>query len=152
MDIKKEYKKLEKKYKLPNFEKLDKEFEISTLETDEFLIRNIRRRINNKLTFFTQIFDSVLFPNPNSLISIHESKSFLEEEKNKMMKFYNKLMILERTSILFDVDPDDKKEAQYINKLFKEWSGIKEKTNKLVEKMKSSWKDEDKKIKNHYFG
>ena len=152
MDIKKQYKKLEKKYKLPSFDKFDKEFEISTLDTDDFLLRNTRRRMNNKLTFFTQIFDTILFPNPSSLISMHESKSCSEEEKNKIMKFYNKLMTLERESLSFDVEPDDKKEAEFIKKLWKQWLKIKKETNKLVEKMKESWKDEDKKIKNHYFG
>ncbi|MBU1246248.1 MAG: hypothetical protein ABIJ20_03745 [Nanoarchaeota archaeon] len=152
MDIKKQYKKIENKFKLPNFDKFDKEFEISTLDTDDFLLRNVRRRMNNKLTFFTQIFDTILFPNPNSLISMHESKSCSEEEKIEIMKFYNKLMILEREALSFDIEPDDKKEAEFINKLWKQWTEIKKETNKLVEKMKESWKDEDKKIKNHYFG
>jgi len=152
MDIKKQYKKLEKKYKLPSFDKFDKEFEISTLDTDDFLLRNVRRRMNNKLTFFTQVFDTILFPNQNSLISMHEAKSFSEEEKNKIMKFYNKLMTFEREALLFDIEPDDKKEAEFIKKLWKQWSEIKKETNKLVEKMKNSWKDEDIKIKNHYFG
>ena len=83
---------------------------------------------------------------------MHEAKSFSEDEKNKIMKFYNKLMTLERESLLFDVEPDDKKEADFINKLWKQWPIIKKETSKLVEKMKGSWKDEDIKIKNHYFG
>ena len=152
MGIKKDYEKLEKKYNLPSFKKIDKEFEISSLEAEDFLLRNVRRRMNNKLTFFTQILDTILFPNPNSLISIHESKSFSEEEKNRLMKFYNELMTFERASLVFDVEPDDKKEAEYINSLWKEWPKIKTETLKLVNKMKNSWKDEDNKTKNHFFG
>ena len=43
--VKKEYDVLKKKYNLPDFEALDKEFEISTIEKPDFLLRNIKKKI-----------------------------------------------------------------------------------------------------------
>ena len=44
-DIEKEYSQLCKKYKLPKFEDIVRDFEISDLETQRFLIQNILRKI-----------------------------------------------------------------------------------------------------------
>jgi len=50
-EIEKEYGKLSKKFKLPKFKEIDSEFEISNLENERFLIRNILRKVEEKLEF-----------------------------------------------------------------------------------------------------
>ncbi len=57
INIKEEYEKL--KHKLPEFNRLNEEFEISRVESEykkEFLLRDIRRKINDKLIFFFCLF------------------------------------------------------------------------------------------------
>ena len=53
-EIKKRYEELVKKYKLPSFTSLNNEFEISTIEHEEFLLREIRRKIDENPNEFAR--------------------------------------------------------------------------------------------------
>ena len=154
-DVKSEYSKL--KYKLPRFEELDEEFEISNsnvkdLKNNKFLIRNIRRRVNDKIIFYCRIIEGLLYPNQSNFISMFELKSFKDNEKEDMDKLYKRLMQYERESLMMDVNPDEKKEVDYINNLWKNWPSFKKDLIKITEKMKSSWQQVEKPIKDNYFG
>src|SRR3989344_8669954 len=91
-DIKEKYNKL--KQKLPKFEDLDNEFELSTANIKDaaFLTRSIRRRLNDKVIFYCRIVEGLLYPNTNNFIGMMEVKVFDEGEKTKMTKIYKKLM------------------------------------------------------------
>lgn len=153
MEIKKEYEKLKKKFNLPKFKDLNQEFELYSIEKTDCLLRNIRRRMIEKLGFFTRILDTILYPNSGSLVSIHESKFFSEGEKLRLSDLYKDLMIYERQSLLLDVSPSEKEDALMINRIFKEWDKLKKEIEKVVKTMESSWKSKDKDLKNNiYFG
>ncbi|MEK6835744.1 MAG: hypothetical protein AABX55_01860 [Nanoarchaeota archaeon] len=151
-DIKQEYNKL--KYKLPKFENLDEEFEISSanIKSKEFLLRNVRRRVNEKVVFYCRIIEGLLYPNANNIIGMFEIKAFNEDEKEEISKIYKRLMRYERGSLLIDVNPDDTKDVDYINNLLKEWKEFKQALTKITEKMRNSWELEEKVTKDVYFG
>jgi len=151
-DLKTEYNKLS--HKLPKFEDLNYEFELSStnIKNKEFLIRNIRRKMNDKLIFYCRIIEGLIYPNSNNLIGMFEVKSFNGEEKEKINKMYKKFMEYERLSLSLDVDSDEKKDADYINNLFKEWKKFKEEMIVITKKMKESWHLEEKEEKDNYFG
>jgi len=151
-DIKEEYSKL--KLPLPKFEDLDNEFEISnaSIKNKNFLLRNIRRRVNEKVIFYCRIIEGLIYPNSNNIIGMIEIKFFDEEEKNEISKLYKKLMQFERESLAIDVNPDDKKDVEYINTVFKQWRQYKEDLIKITRKMKDSWKMQEETTKDSYFG
>ena len=139
---------------MPKFEDLDYEFEISAsnIKDKTFLIRNLRRRLNDKVIFYCRIIEGLLYPNGNNITGMLEVKAFNEQEKERISKIYKKLMEFERESLSLDVNPDEKKEAEFINNLFKEWKKFKEEMIKVTEKMKESWHLEEKEEKDIYFG
>lgn len=151
-NLKQEYSNL--KYKLPKFDDLDYEFEISlaNIKNKEFLLRNIRRRINDKIILFCRIIENLIYPNQNNLITMFELKSFSEEEKDNMLKLYKRLMKFERKSLILDVNPDDKEDFEYINNVYRLWKEFKDEILKITEKMERSWGIEDKPLKDVYFG
>lgn len=151
-NIKEEYNNL--RHKLPKFEGLDEEFEISIANIKEkaFLLRSIRRRLNDKVIFYCRIIEGLIYPNQNNMIGMFEIKSFSEDEKQILNDYYKKLMKYERESLSLDVNPDEKKDAEYINNLFKEWQYFKKYLIAVTDKMKSSWQTEDKPFRNNYFG
>ena len=151
-NLKEEYSKLD--YKLPKFEDLDDEFEISiaSIKNKNFLVRNLRRRLNDKVIFYCKIIEGLIYPNSNNIIGMLEIKSFDEEEKGKMSTMYKKLMEFERESLNLDVNPDEKKDVEFINSLFKEWKKFKEEMIRITKKMKESWHLEEKEEKDNYFG
>lgn len=153
-DILKEYKTLQGKYKeLPNFEDLDKEFELSNIDKKEFLTRLIRRKMNDKLIFFCRILEGILYPTERSPLSAYESQFFDEQTKQELAKTHKLMMIYERKSLLLDVDVSEQKDIDFILELWKAWTSFKGELSQTVGKMEKSWGQEMKKDKGEgYFG
>ena len=146
MNLKEEYEKLKKNHKLPNYEILDKEFEllyVTKLEEIKFPLRFIRRRINDKIAWFCNMLQNIIQPNPSSLISLEESKFFSDEDREKMIALLKELMFMERESVVLDIDYDEKKDSEYINNILSKWDSIKKKISYFSEKLKKGWKEED---------
>ncbi len=148
--MKDEYNQLKKKLNLPDFEKLDSEFEISAIEQKEFLLRSIRRKITEKLMGFTEIFDEILQPEKPS--TMYESNFISENERKAIFDFYKRLMYLIRLSEEISVNEDDKKDADFISKSLAEWLLLKEKIEEALSKMKDAWTRQLKKEEEAYFG
>ncbi|MBS3143600.1 hypothetical protein J4446_01855 [Candidatus Woesearchaeota archaeon] len=150
VNVKEEYNKL--KYKLPKFEELNNDFEIDFIKEKIFLIRQVRRKINEKVIFFCRIIEGLLYPTQQHIINVTEIKNFSDEKKKEIEKIYKKLMVYERQSLLLDVYPDDKKDAEFINDVFNFWKKIKKEMEEVVVLMKETWKKEFSQEKNNYFG
>ena len=151
INIEEEYKKL--KHSLPDFKKLDEEFEISNiqgLEDKKFLLRFIRRKVNEKIIFFCRIIENLLYPQSPNYISMIESRIFTEEEKIEMAELYKKLMYYEKESLILDVESDDKQSAKYVNEVLNDWSEIKKQIIVITRKMQKSWNEKEK-VENYTF-
>ena len=153
INIKEEYNELAKKHKLPKFDDINEDFELEFIKEKSFLLRQIRRRINEKVIFFCRIIEGLLYPTQQHIINVTEMKNLPEEKKKYIEKMYRDLMYLERESLLLDVVPNDKKDAGYINNVFNFWSKMRKQVEDIVRIMQESWKKEDiTKEKNNYFG
>lgn len=156
IDLKKEYDGLKKKYGLPDYDKLDNEFEflyVGQIIEIKFPLKFIRRRINDKLAFFCSMLQGVLQPNPGSLVSLQESKFLEQKDLEKTMNLLKELMFVERQSLLLDISYSEKEEAEFVKDVFKKWPEIKESVSDLFQKIKDGWKKEMKeKGAKNYFG
>ncbi len=140
--IEAEYNKLCKKFKLPKFDVIDKEFEISSLENERFLINNILRKIAEKLEIYTEAIGNLVHPDGSSLSSMYEIRFFSDDEKNDMYKMFKKLMKINREIVELLLDADEKKEADFLNGFFNEWLNMKNDLKTCISKMKESWEKE----------
>ncbi|MAH32854.1 hypothetical protein CL615_00505 [archaeon] len=141
-EIEQEYNNLSKKYSLPAFKEIDKEFEISSLEDTSFLLRNTLRKISEKLEFYTNMLNDLLQPDTSSLSSMHEISFFTEEEKNDIYQIFKQLMKLNRNITELILEADEDKTAQFLNSFFTEWLEIKKVLISCTNKMKKSWEKE----------
>lgn len=146
------YSKLYEEFKLPEFEELDNEFEISFIDKEPFFIRSIRRKMNEKVIFFCRIIEGVIFPQAASYINSVENKEFSDEEKKKVLIAYRKLMTYERRSLRIDTDPSDELDAKYVKDLNKDWNGFKKILEKFVKNMENAWKKEEEASTEGFFG
>ena len=151
-DIQKAYKKLKETYKLPDFHQLDTEFEIRFIDKEEFLIRRIRRRINEKVIFFCRIIEGVLFPQNASYITSVETRVFGDKEKQDYLKMYRNLMKFERRSLLLDTECDDDKDAKFIKEVTKSWPEFKRSMEEFIKKLEKAWEEEDRSSAEGFFG
>lgn len=156
-DFKKEYEKLKKKYSsLPDFKRLNDQFEFSAMkdfpEDKEFLLRNIRRKINDRFVNLSRFIEEVLNPNPGSIVGITESKNFNIKDRERLRDLLKNLMLLERKSLLLEIEFDNNREVEFIKNALNSWNGIKSDFKPFIKTMMDSWDTEEEKQTNHYFG
>ena len=92
-NLKKDYKKIQKKYDLPNFDELNKDFQIEKVaetETD-FLIREIRKFMADKFSNYLRFIEAILNPVNAPMFIFSIIKSIGIEEKKKLTDIYGKL-------------------------------------------------------------
>ena len=138
-EIEKEYSNLSKKYKLPKFKAIDDEFEISSLDNEKFLIKNILRSISEKLEFYIEFISNLVHPDGSSISSMYEIRSFSEDEKNGMYTLFKRLMKIDRNIVEIILRNDEKEQADFLNKFFSDWLDTKKELLKYIKKMKDSW-------------
>ena len=139
-EIKQKYNELQKKHKLPDYNLINNELEISTIEEPDFLLRTIMRRILEKLDFYTNLLQDTLQPDASNMASMNENNFFDDDEKKHMYNLYKKLISMNRESALISLNPDEKNEAEFINHFFEHWEPIRKELYNYVKKMKESWK------------
>lgn len=135
------FEELIKKHKLPSFNELDKEFEISTIDKKEFPLREIRRKIAEKIDLYITLFESVLQVEP-TIKTLNEIGAFSESEKENLYKLFRKFMVIDRSSIETSIDEDDEKTAEFIKTVFDQWKDLKKELLPIIKKLKESWMQE----------
>lgn len=151
-EIEKTYEFLRKKHNLPTFKEIDEEFEISTIESDKFLLREIRRKISERLEELCTLLEEILQPDTN-VSFMYESGVFDEEEKKQVFNLYKKLMYLKRMCNEASITNNEQLDAEFINKIFSSWAEIKKETSSLMKKLRDSWlEDIETKLDLPYFG
>jgi len=137
--IEERYKKLAKKHKLPDFKKMDAEFEISSLEETNFLLRSIMSKMGERIEFFLTSIGEILNPDTSNIYSVHEYRFIDEKERNNLFEIYRKLMSFSRYSLETSLSCDEKKEAEFISSFYEQWQEIKPEFVKFFKKLKESW-------------
>lgn len=141
-NIEKKYEELAKIYKLPKFKEVDEELEISNLESENFLLRNILKGIAEKLEFYIELIGNLVHPDGSSISSMHEIRIFTEQEKDNMYLVFKSMMKNHRHVIELILSNDAREQSKFLNEFFDEWSGIKNLLRMYIGKMKDSWEKE----------
>ena len=142
--LRKKYELLRKKHKLPGFEELDSEFEISALDTESLSPRELRRKISEKIDDVALMLERALHPDTN-LADLYESRVFDESEKQELFEIYKKMMAFARQTAELMLDSNEKLEASFINSFYSEWKKLKPQLLRHVTKLKESWQKETEK-------
>jgi len=136
----KEYRPLRKKYTLPSFVDMDKEFEISDIETGNFPLKQIRVKMIEKIETYINLLNDVINPDPHSLINLQEMNNFKKDEREKMYETFKTLMILFRKHIKLDLLNKEEEDAVFISLSYKEWQEQKEDLLAFLDHLIGNWK------------
>lgn len=138
--IKETYQKLQKEHPLlPDFDKLNNEFEISTIENEEFLLREIMRAMAERLEQSVQILERLISPDPNSFTDLHECRSFTAGEKKQLIDTFRNLMKHFRLLLETELALEPKKDAEAIRAVFDMWQKERKQIAPAIKKIKESW-------------
>lgn len=152
--LKTDYKKIQDKYNLPSFEKLNEDFQIEKALEDEteHLIREIRKFMAEKLSNYLRFVDTLLHPINVPMFVFSIVKSISSEEKSKLTEIYKVLIKNEVNLIELDLEFNEEKEAEFINSSYKMWQDIKVVLLGVFEKVKKNWGNKSEENNKDYFG
>ena len=151
--IKEAYEKLAKKHKLPDYDTVNNELEISSIESEDFLLRQIRKKVVERIDEITDVLSSILQPSADSMVDMHECRFFDDKDKGKIIDIYKKLMILRRQATEANITLDEKNDEAVVSGFFKQWPEMKKEIMPFMERMKSCWEHETEiEEKLEYFG
>jgi len=153
-DIKEQYKKLQKRYNLPSFEKLNEDFYIEKISGNEteILIREIRRHIADRIYGYLKVVEAIINPTSAPLFLMSIIKSIDEDEKKKIWGIYEKLIKNEVNLMEVDINFSEEKEADYIKEAYKTWQEIKKDMAEVIETVKKGKNQNSQSRKNDYLG
>src|SRR3990172_4280992 len=141
--LKKEYKKVQDKHKLPSFEKLNEDFHIekaAEVESD-FLIREVRKLVSEKPYNYLRFVETLINPvnAPFSILSVIQTLG--QEEKDKLTEIYKKLVKNEVHLIEAEINFSEEREAEFIRSTWKMWQEIKKEFADVFKKVNESWEN-----------
>jgi hypothetical protein len=151
--LKKDYKKLQEKYKLPSFEKLNEDFGIERASDSEsdFTLKEIRKQISEKVYNYLRLVETLINPvnAPMSIMSI--VKAFGVAEKEKLVEIYKKLVKSEWELIAIDLEFSEKKEAEFIREIYGIWQGVKKDVVEVIDAVSKNWERKTQNTNRKYF-
>lgn len=150
-EMRKAYNKLE--YKLPPFEELEKDFDLDKISdrNKKFLLMNIRRVMVEKFSSYSQLFEALLNPTSQSRLLLRILKKLDNEKKDKLREYCDKLLNYQYEAIKMELVWDEKKEADFVNQKFNEWTKMKNEILRLLDSIEFEITDEKNSSENNYF-
>ena len=148
------YREIQKEYDLPDFDSLNRDFQIEKLaesETD-FLVREIRKFVAEKMSNYLRFIETILNPVNVHMFVYSVIKSIGNEEKKVLTNVYKKLAKFEVDLIGLDISFSEEKEVKFIKSAFEVWQEIKKDILGVLDIVKKNW---DNKIESNgkgYFG
>lgn len=153
-ELKKDYSKLQNQYKLSSFQNLNEDFDIEKIagnETD-YLLREIRKHIMDKVIAYLRFTEMLLNPSNAPMFFLSLIRGLNSQDKRILERMYERLGSLEIDVIVLDARYNEKDEAEFIEKVSKEWKDISKEMVKLTEVLKRNWNQKSNKNHRDYFG
>jgi hypothetical protein len=119
VELKEKYEIFKKKYNLPDFNDINKAFDIEELDSEsDFLIRKIRRYISEKLAGYMRFIEVLLNPSNAPIFFFKLIKKLDNTDKETLTRLYEELGNIELETIALDLEYNEEKEADLIKKLY----------------------------------
>jgi len=148
----KKYEELKQKYNLPNFNELNSDFELYSIDEDDDLVREILKKIYEKVDSYTKFLEDLLQPD-SRLSLMREASTLTPVDQALITKLHMKGMLITRELLELNLEYTEAVAAKIIKNDYEEWQKMKLELKKIVIKLKESWMKEIKTEQDRgYFG
>ena len=153
IDFKKIYNELAQKHNLPEFKKIAEDFDIEKIQDKEstFLIREVRRTINEKIAAYIHLLETLINPSSPPMFVFSILRNVSTEDKETIKKIYKALSRTQIEVMKLDTVYNEADEIKFINETFIVWQELKQTIYKLIERFESSFEEDDSTKKRSYF-
>jgi hypothetical protein len=154
LDFQSLYNELAQKHSLPEFQKIAEDFDIEKIQDKEstFLIREVRRSINEKIAAYLHLFETLINPSAPPMFVFSILRNISSQDKETIKKIYKALSRTQIEIMKLDTIYNEKQEAKFINETFIIWQEFKPTIMKVIESLETSFEIDDTSKKRSYFG
>lgn len=154
LDFDKEYEKLQEKYNIPSFESLAEDFDVEKIFEKEstFVIREIRRAINEKLSTYLHFLENLINPNSSPMFVYSVIRNLSTDDKSKIKKMYEKLSSYQIEIMKLDTIYNEENEAKFVKETYNVWQELKTEIYDIILQLEKSSKEGMKSKERGYFG
>ena len=153
-DIEKEYLTLEKKYGLPSFKSLVKEFDVEKVseKSKGILLKDIRHVMEEKISSYLSFFEMLINPSSPPMFVFSFLKNLNDDAKKEIQECYKELSRMQIMIIKTDVLFKEESEANAIKTIFDKWQIVGKKTFDLVDLFEKEFEKSIETKGKSYFG
>jgi hypothetical protein len=152
--LKEDYSRLQKGHKLPSFEKMNEDFgieKLSDVETD-FLLREVRKVVIEKISQYFQFIEAILDPSNNTIFIFSVIKTLAGDDKKTLTEVYKVLSKMELEIADLDLVYSEDKEANFIKKSYEQWQQVKIDLLPVLDSIKVNWDSKTEINHKGYYG
>ncbi len=139
MTANKEYEGLRKKYRLPEWKWVEKNF-IFKVEPEIPVLIQLRRAMADRFDNLLDILEPIITP-AESYASFLERKMLSVQEREEAFEMHKQLQSFLWTSNRISLEYDEREYAEWITSVKDFWEQIKEDLRKLFKKLSVGWKE-----------
>lgn len=141
------------KFHLPSKELIESEIGKQHFEENDDIIVELIKSLREKIQKYI-VFMENLMQTDSTLISMQESSNFSDNDRDSLFKLFKKIVLLQRTYLLVDLDGNNNDRVAYFKQLFAAWQDIKKSLKPYIEKTLNVWRDNQtfEEVKQNYFG
>lgn len=152
-DLKSEYEKIAKKYKLPAFGELNEAFEIDKIDREtDCLLREVRKVMMDKIVRYIHFIEMMINPTQAPPMFLIFVKDVTEKERAIIEKVYKNFVELELVNLRLEIDYSEAEEAKAIKDILDVWNRTKPDALSVIGIMDKNWKGTSVKKDKSYFG
>jgi hypothetical protein len=137
------------KNKLPSYDILHAEIDLSECEFEDYPLRQVLHSMKDRMDGWLDVLEAVISPDQASTASLYEANAFNEDDQKSLFKLFSRVMYNYRILTEAVILMDEKTNAEAIRSVWKEWADLKKQVAMLATKLKHSWTRELKREDNH---
>ena len=152
--FKADYKKLQTKYKLPDYDFLNENFEMEIVTHDEtdLILKKIRKQVLEKISSGLRALEMFLNPQNAPLFNFQVIKTFSKTDKEIINELYAQFAKYQIITFVLENTYKEEKEAEFIKEVSENWKDIVEDFDRIFNSMRVNYKKDSKKNDKSYLG
>jgi hypothetical protein len=144
-------KELKEKSGLENFDEFDKYFEISSIEESKFLLREIRRKIKDKMEAVVCGLNSLIYPDSSDIMQMNDANA--AGNPDTIFEIIRVFSILLKEHQVLEIEPNDKGDREFCINALETYKNKIAEIKDIISKTKESYESKVKITDTvHYLG
>ena len=140
-DVKKKYETLRKKYQLPTFDNLIREFQVK-LDNPDLVLYDIIQKICDDICDSVQTLESILFAGSSVDPSTLYEANMLKDKRNKIFELFKELMSIRWKGERVKINGKENEMAEFVKTVHKRWTNeLKKSFMEICELLEKKWKN-----------